>query len=80
MMVDGKFCTVGSTNLDARSLRYDYEINALIKDSVATHQLENRFMQDMQKCDYMTDEQWKKSQNAWHRFKGWFGHLLTFVL
>ena len=47
---------------------------------MTTHQLENRFMQDMQKCDYMTPERWKKSQNAWHRFKGWFGHLLTFVL
>ena len=33
MTVDGKFCTVGSTNLDARSLRYDYEVNALIIDS-----------------------------------------------
>ena len=34
MMVDGKFCTVGSTNLDARSLRYDYEVNALIIDDL----------------------------------------------
>ena len=38
MMVDGKFCTVGSTNLDARSLRYDYEINAIIIDPETTHQ------------------------------------------
>ena len=80
MMVDGKFCTVGSTNLDARSLRYDYEINAIIIDPETTHQLEERFMQDTQKCDLMTEELLKKSQNTWHKFKGWFGHLLTFVL
>lgn len=80
MMVDGKFCTVGSTNLDARSLRYDYEINAIIIDPETTHQLEKRFMQDTQKCDLMTEESLKKSQNTWHKFKGWFGHLLTFVL
>ena len=80
MMVDGKFCTVGSTNLDARSLRYDYEINAIIIDPETTHQLEERFMQDTQKCDLMTEESLKKSQNTWHKFKGWFGHLLTFVL
>ena len=80
MMVDGKFCTVGSTNLDARSLRYDYEINAIIIDPETTHQLEERFMQDTQKCDLMTEESLKKSQNIWHKFKGWFGHLLTFVL
>ena len=28
MMVDERFCTVGSTNLNSRSLHYDYEINA----------------------------------------------------
>ena len=80
MMVDGKYCTVGSTNLDARSLRYDYEINALIIDPETTRQLEDRFMQDMEKCDPMSLDDLKKSQNTWHKFKGWFGHLLTFVL
>ena len=80
MMVDGKFCTVGSTNLDARSLRYDYEINALIIDPEITHELEERFMLDTGKCDLMDEEALKKSQNTWHKFKGWFGHLLTFVL
>ena len=80
MMVDGKYCTVGSTNLDARSLRYDYEINALIIDPETTDKLQEKFIQDTKKCDYMTKEQWKKSQNAWHKFKGWFGHLLTFVI
>ena len=80
MMVDGKFCTVGSTNLDARSLRYDYEINALIIDPEPTQELEKRFMLDTQKCDLMDEEALKKSQNTWHKFKGWFGHLLTFVL
>ena len=80
MMVDGKYCTVGSTNLDARSLRFDYEINALIIDPETTHQLENKFIQDTEKCDYMSREDLKKSQSTWHKFKGWFGHLLTFVL
>ena len=80
MMVDGKFCTVGSTNLDARSLRFDYEINALIIDPETTRQLDDKFMQDQEKCDYMSREDLKKCQNTWHKFKGWFGHLLTFVL
>ena len=80
MMVDGRFCTVGSTNLDSRSLRYDYEINALAIDPETTKQLDERFMQDLQKCDYMTEEEWRKSQNAWHKFKGWLGSLLTFLI
>ena len=45
-----------------------------------TRQLEDRFMQDMEKCDPMSLDDLKKSQNTWHKFKGWFGHLLTFVL
>ena len=80
MMVDGRFCTVGSTNLDSRSLRYDYEINALAIDPETTRQLDERFMQDLQKCDYMSEEEWRKSQNTWHKFKGWLGSLLTFLI
>ena len=80
MMVDGKYCTVGSTNLDARSLRFDYEINALIIDPETTEQLQDKFIEDTKKCDYMSREDLKKCQNTWHKFKGWFGHLLTFVL
>ena len=43
IMVDGKFCTVGSANLNARSLRFDYEENAVIIDSATTHELEQMF-------------------------------------
>ena len=77
MMVDGKFCTVGSTNLDARSMRFDYEINALIIDPETTAKLDAKFIEDIKQCDLITMEEWKKSRSAWQRFCGWFGHLLT---
>ena len=80
IMVDGKFCTVGSTNLDARGLRYDYEENALIIDQQTTQELDRKFIEDTKKCDYISMEEWKKSRTTWQRFKGWFGHLLTFAL
>ncbi len=80
MMVDGKFCTVGSTNLDARGLRYDYEVNALIMDEETTKKLDQNFIEDTGKSDYVSMEEWKKSRTTWQRFKGWFGHLLTFLL
>lgn len=80
MTVDGKFCTVGSTNLDARGLRYDYEVNALIIDKQTTQELDRKFIEDTGKSDYISMEEWKKSRTTWQRFKGWFGHLLTFVL
>jgi cardiolipin synthase len=80
MMIDGKFCTVGSTNLDARGLRYDYEVNALIMDEETTKKLDQKFIEDTGKSDYVSMEEWKKSRTTWQRFKGWFGHLLTFLL
>ena len=47
MMVDGLFCTVGSTNLDARSLRFDYEENAVIIDRCTTKELDDMFNRDI---------------------------------
>ena len=80
MTVDGKFCTVGSTNLDARGLRYDYEINALIIDKQTTLELDRKFIEDTKKSDYLSMEEWKKSRTTWQRIKGWLGHLLTFLI
>ena len=77
MMVDGQYCTVGSTNLDARSLRFDYEINALIIDKDVTRQLDDKFIEDTKKCDLLTEEEYKRSRSTWKRFRGWLGHLLT---
>lgn len=43
MMVDSTFCTVGTANLNSRSLRYDYETNAFIFDPATTNQLNSMF-------------------------------------
>ena len=76
MMVDGRFCTVGSTNLDARSLRFDYEENAVILNQETTQELDLMFNRDKQKSFRLTDETWHKFRTPWQRFVGWFGHLL----
>ena len=76
MMVDGRFCTVGSTNLDARSTRFDYEENAVIIDSCTTRELDDMFERDKQESVYLTPETWKQFRTPWQRFRGWFAHLL----
>ena len=76
MMVDGKFCTVGSTNLDARSMRFDYEENAVIIDKCTTKELDDMFERDKQESVYLTPDEWKKFRTPWQRFRGWFAHLL----
>ncbi len=76
MMVDGRFCTVGSTNLDARSLRFDYEENAVILNRETTQELDQMFNRDKEKSFRLTDETWREFRTPWKRFVGWFGHLL----
>ena len=77
MMVDGKFCTVGSTNLDARSLRFDYEVNALIVNTKITQELQDMFIRDTHNSVRLTPEEWDKFRTGWQKFRGWFAHLLS---
>ena len=77
MMVDGKFCTVGSTNLDARSLRFDYEVNALIVNQKITQELQDMFIRDTKKSVKLTPEEWNNFRTGWQKFRGWFAHLLS---
>ena len=76
MMVDNLFCTVGSTNLNSRSLRFDYEVNAFIFNPRVTGELSDMFADDTKQCTIMTDENWKK-RSRWRRFVGWVANLLT---
>ena len=60
MMVDGLFCTVGTANLDARSLRFDYEVSAFIFDRQITSQLQDLFYRDvLDHCTLLTPDNWK---------------------
>lgn len=77
IMVDGKFCTVGSANLNARSLRWDYEENAVILDSCTTGELSLLFDNDKRKSLYLTEPLWDEMRSPWKKFVGWFAHLLA---
>ena len=79
MMVDERFCTVGSANLNSRSLRYDYEINAFILDLPVTAELNEIFAADKQNSTILTKDEYK-NRSVWKRFVGWFAHLFTPVL
>ena len=76
MMVDGRFCTVGSTNLDARSLRFDYEENAVFMDPETTQELTEMFLNDTRKSIRLTPEYWNQIRTRWQKFRGWLWHLL----
>lgn len=77
MTIDGKLCTVGSANLDARSLNFDYEENAVIVDKCTTRQIDEMFERDKQKSFLLTKESWDRWRTPWQKFRGWLASLLS---
>ena len=77
MMVDSSYCTIGSANLNSRSMKYDYEVNAFLLDTIPTHQLISIFEADKQHCTLLTPDNWKKRRSAGRRFMGWLYHFLS---
>ena len=59
MVADDDFVTVGSTNIDSRSMEQNFEVNAFIYDpSVAAHQ-RDIFFDDMQHCTLVDPAEWE---------------------
>jgi cardiolipin synthase len=77
IMVDGKFCTVGSANLNARSLSWDYEANAVIIDPHTTGELNKLFDKEKKESFLLTKERWDEWRSPFKKFVGWFAHLLS---
>ena len=77
MSVDGLFCTIGSANLNSRSLNFDYEANVLVVDTCTTKELDRMFDQDKSKSFLLTPTSWDQMRTPWQKFVGWFAHLLS---
>jgi cardiolipin synthase len=77
IMVDGRFCTVGSANLNSRSLSWDYEENAVIIDPCTTDELSNLFDSQKKDCFKLTPESWNQWRTRGDKFRGWFAHILA---
>ncbi len=70
MMVDSVFCTVGSTNLDARSFLFDYEVNSFILDAPTTQQLQDIFEADKANCVIFSADDYRRRFSFGHRAVG----------
>ena len=76
MMVDDSYCTVGSSNMDSRSLRCDYEVNTVIFDKAKTMELVRLFNKQLESSTRIEKGYWG-TRSAGKKFQGWFGNLLT---
>ncbi|GGA01478.1 major cardiolipin synthase ClsA [Paenibacillus marchantiophytorum] len=60
IIVDGKVASVGTANFDIRSLRLNFETNALMYHAETAKKLENTFWKDMEGCMELTLEEYDK--------------------
>lgn len=59
MVCDDDFVTIGSTNLDPRSLEQNFEVNAFIYDEPLAVRQREIFFDDMKECLLVDPEQWQ---------------------
>lgn len=75
IVVDGAWCTIGSYNLDQRSLQYNWEVALSIADDEAAFTLEERFARDLLLCQEVDPAEWRRRpfwQRLWERIFYYF--------
>jgi cardiolipin synthase len=70
-VVDGRWTTIGSSNLDPLSLRQNLEVNAIIVDPPFARAVERMFEEDLHSCTPVT----RQIVKSW----GWLARLLSFI-
>ncbi len=56
MVVDGRLCSVGSSNFDDRSMSLNFEANAMVYSEGLGREMEEAFMHDLERCTEYTLE------------------------
>lgn len=72
MVVDGTLCTIGTANLDARSLSFDYEVNAYYFSPEHCRELESYFEEHRRSSIRLTEDNWKEIYPRSKRRLGWW--------
>jgi cardiolipin synthase len=78
-VVDGRWCTVGSYNLDWRSWRFNLEVAAIVEDEELGRRMEERFALDLEHASSITLHSWREralSDRVLERFFYLFRKLL----
>ena len=76
---DGVFSSVGTANLDFRSLETNFEVNAMIYDEEIAKVLTNQFLEDQEKSELVILEEWQKRPRM-NKIKESFARILAPML
>ena len=79
IVVDGIFSSVGTANLDFRSLETNFEVNAMIYDEEIAGILASQFLEDQDKSELIILEEWIKRPRI-NKIKESFSRLLSPML
>ncbi len=79
MVIDGQVASVGSANMDFRSFKLNFEVNAFLYDTELAQQLEAIFLEDLTKSSLITVQDFQ-NQSFWLKFKQTFSRLLSPIL
>ncbi len=72
--IDRTWSTIGSSNLDRQSLRFNLEVNVIVRDSAFAGAMEAMFLQDLLHCREITLDGWEK-RGVFERAKSWAAYL-----
>ncbi len=79
LIVDDFFSSIGTTNLDFRSLETNFEVNAFIYDEAFTGTLEKQFKADLRNSREVKLEKWR--ERRWHfKLRESIAHLVSPLL
>ncbi|HVY47773.1 MAG TPA: phospholipase D-like domain-containing protein, partial [Minicystis sp.] len=70
-VIDGRWSTVGSSNLDYQSLRHNLEVNAVVEDAHFAAAMERMFLDDLAHCEEIRYEAWDRVRMPWERAASW---------
>ena len=59
IMIDGRFASVGTANMDIRSFEDNFEVSAILYDRAITESLEADFLRDLERSRLVTREYWE---------------------
>ena len=79
IVVDDEVSTVGTANIDVRSFKLNFEVNAFIYDKETSHKLAELFEEDMQNSTELTWEAYQK-RSSLIRTKESISRLLSPIL
>ncbi|MET2870913.1 cardiolipin synthase [Exiguobacterium profundum] len=79
LVIDGEVASIGTTNIDARSFRLNFEISALVFDKAIAQSVIDAFERDEARAERLTIEGYE-SRTRWIRFKESVSRLLSPIL